>query len=104
VARYLADKHKIPVSKIRAIGYGETRPIADNGNYQGREQNRRVEFQVTRSKTVERLDGNHMDSMGSKNTLKKKVVPQKAVKKTVKKAKKATKPSPKTLKKIKRKR
>lgn len=51
VAKYLADKHRIPISKIRAIGYGKTRPIADNGNFQGREQNRRVEFQVTRTKT-----------------------------------------------------
>ncbi|MBS1961171.1 MAG: OmpA family protein [Bdellovibrionales bacterium] len=36
--------------KIVSIGYGESRPIADNGNYQGRELNRRVEFKITRGK------------------------------------------------------
>lgn len=92
VAKYLAEKHRIPVSKIRAIGYGETRPIADNGNYQGREQNRRVEFQVTRTKSTERLNGNHMDSMGSH------------VKKSAPASKKSIKKSPKIKKSLKRKR
>ena len=66
VGKYLADTHKIPVSKIRAIGYGETRPIADNGNYQGREQNRRVEFQVKRTGASEEvISGNKMEEMNS---------------------------------------
>lgn len=38
----------LPAEKVKAIGYGESRPIADNGNYQGRALNRRVEFKLTR--------------------------------------------------------
>ncbi len=38
----------IAKEKLSSVGYGETRPIADNGNYQGRQKNRRVEFQINR--------------------------------------------------------
>ncbi|MES2767550.1 MAG: OmpA family protein [Bdellovibrionota bacterium] len=65
VGKYLVDQHNIPVSKIRAIGYGETRPISDNGNFQGREQNRRVEFQVTRKGASESFNGNNMQEVGT---------------------------------------
>jgi len=44
----LIKTYGFPGAKIVSIGYGESRPIADNGNYQGREQNRRVEFKITR--------------------------------------------------------
>lgn len=35
---------RAPVAGITAVGYGEDRPIADNGSEEGREANRRIEF------------------------------------------------------------
>ena len=34
----------VPVERMTAVGYGETKPIADNGTPAGREANRRIEF------------------------------------------------------------
>lgn len=46
----LIKTYQFEAGKIVSVGYGESRPIADNGNYQGRNQNRRVEFKITRVK------------------------------------------------------
>ena len=43
VTRALIDKGLAP-DRIRAIGYGETRPRDDNGSEAGRARNRRVSF------------------------------------------------------------
>lgn len=39
-------KRDVNVSTIKAMGYGETRPVADNGSEEGREANRRIEFRL----------------------------------------------------------
>jgi len=44
----LIKTYRFDGARIEASGYGEGRPIADNGNYQGREANRRVEFTLKR--------------------------------------------------------
>jgi outer membrane protein OmpA-like peptidoglycan-associated protein len=48
IKRYLVQTFKLDEAKILTIGYGETIPIADNANYQGRYKNRRVEFVIKR--------------------------------------------------------
>ncbi|MFL6195750.1 MAG: OmpA family protein [Thermoanaerobaculia bacterium] len=46
VRRYLNQKHNFPLHRINVISYGETSPVADNGNRDGRNQNRRVALVV----------------------------------------------------------
>ena len=45
VYNYLTGKG-IADSRLQAAGYGSTRPVADNNTDEGRQQNRRTEFQI----------------------------------------------------------
>jgi peptidoglycan-associated lipoprotein len=44
--RYLNTQHGIPLHRMSAISYGQSKPVADNRNAQGRAQNRRVTLVV----------------------------------------------------------
>ncbi|MEQ9462444.1 MAG: TolC family outer membrane protein, partial [Haliea sp.] len=44
VRRMLIDKHGVRESQITAVGFGQTRPIADNNTVDGRSLNRRVDL------------------------------------------------------------
>jgi outer membrane protein OmpA-like peptidoglycan-associated protein len=46
VRNYLIQTYGIEPNRIRAVGYGNTRPIADNATTDGRARNRRIEFKV----------------------------------------------------------
>lgn len=48
VRAFLIGRGGLPGAKVKSMGYGEARPIADNANFQGRSRNRRVEFNITR--------------------------------------------------------
>ncbi len=45
VAKHMV-RHGVDPQKLRAVGYGETQPIAQNGTDAGRKLNRRIEFRV----------------------------------------------------------
>lgn len=54
VVKYLA-KAGVQRSRMKAKGYGPERPIADNESDEGREQNRRVEFNIVKQGQTETL-------------------------------------------------
>lgn len=43
VVSYLVNELHVAPSRLSAVGYGETRPIADNSTMEGRQANRRIE-------------------------------------------------------------
>jgi outer membrane protein OmpA-like peptidoglycan-associated protein len=47
VRDYLVERG-VPSEKIRAVGHGKARPVADNGTADGRANNRRVEIVIQR--------------------------------------------------------
>nr|MDQ2647736.1 OmpA family protein [Myxococcota bacterium] len=44
-------EHGIDAARLRPVGYGQTRPLADNTTEAGRATNRRVEFRILERKT-----------------------------------------------------
>lgn len=52
VLRHLLAVDALPATQLSAAGYGDTRPIADNGTAQGRATNRRVEIVVVNTTQV----------------------------------------------------
>jgi outer membrane protein OmpA-like peptidoglycan-associated protein len=45
VVRYLVQSGVDP-DRLRAVGYGESQPVADNQSEEGRAANQRLEFRV----------------------------------------------------------
>jgi outer membrane protein OmpA-like peptidoglycan-associated protein len=48
VKAYL-EKHGVEGKKLSPVGYGQEKPIADNASAKGKQQNRRVEFNILKS-------------------------------------------------------
>ena len=44
VKKYLVDTHGIGAARLTTAGFGDTKPVADNGTDEGRAKNRRVEL------------------------------------------------------------
>ena len=53
IKKYLVETLKIDASKVQVEGKGAREPVASNGNFQGRQLNRRVEFRIYRPETNE---------------------------------------------------
>lgn len=47
VKNYFIDKQGIAASRLKAVGYGESKPVVSNDTVEGRNQNRRVESVFT---------------------------------------------------------
>jgi len=55
VISYLVDRHRINRTRLRAVGYGETRPVASNTTDVGRRLNRRINAIIACATDIEGL-------------------------------------------------
>ena len=46
VVQELSKAKTIPMEKLKAISFGETKPLEQNDTSQGREKNRRIEIEI----------------------------------------------------------
>jgi len=53
VRKRLIEQEGIAPERLEAVGYGETKPVDTNATSKGRENNRRVEFLILETKSVE---------------------------------------------------
>lgn len=67
-ARYLIDKG-IPPTRIRAVGYADTRPIVANDSPENRAQNRRVEFLFVREAPTTKSEPSRADPDSAESLL-----------------------------------
>jgi len=44
IMNYMTEQMRFPAFRIKASGYGDTRPIASNKSAEGRAQNRRIDL------------------------------------------------------------
>jgi len=69
VVKYLADKFKLPPTRLSAVGYGEFRPIASNHTDGGRARNRRVDIVVLSRKLVPHLSSHQISFIAAQQSL-----------------------------------
>lgn len=55
VARYLVDTFQIAHSRVRAVGYGDTRPLVSNDTEEGKRMNRRINAVIACATDIEGL-------------------------------------------------
>jgi OOP family OmpA-OmpF porin len=55
VVAYLREEFQVAPSRLRAVGYGETRPLADNSTEEGKRLNRRIGAVVACATDIEGL-------------------------------------------------